>query len=350
MLHSYVRTTLIVLACFVCLAQISLGQDESEAPAPSNPTTDVVTFKPTYAPPSEILDFLGVTGTGAWNIVEWQEADGWHSVEVRVNAPANLLVVSGHGDDIDHVMELIKQADTPPRQIEIEVKIVEIFKSKAQDLGLDWETLLDRTLVDVHYTHNYRTEGTNTDVRAYGSVSNLVKILDESGAGTIRTAPRVLTLNNKPASILDGERVTYITQYSSYTNLFETDSMDAGLVLTVTPSLGESGYITMDIVAELTTLRSIMGYGATTPSKQGQMIENTVVVKDGESVLLGGRTRVLEEKRKKRFPLLGHVLPFLFSREITIYDEVESFVVITPRVVDFDSAINMETRAIIEGQ
>lgn len=349
MLKTNIRVALIILGSLVCLTQLVVAEDQPEAAAVSNPATEIATFKPTYAPPAEILGFLGVTGTGSWNIVEWQEDDGWHSVEVRVNAPANLLVVSGHGNDIEHVLKLIKQADTPPRQIEIEVKIVELFKSKAQDIGLEWEQLLRRTRVSASYTKDERGEGSTFRTVADGSVSELVKILDETGAGTIRTAPRVLTLNNKPASILDGERVTYITKYSSYTNLFETDSMDAGLSLTVTPSLGESGYITMNITAELTSLmppRDASG----SPIKQGQMIENTVVVKDRESVLLGGRTRMIEEKRKRRVPILGHILPFLFSREITNYDEAESFVVITPRVVDFDASINMETRGIIEGQ
>lgn len=349
MLRTNIRVALIILGCLVCLTQLVVAEDQPEVAAVSKPATEIVTYKPTYAPPAEILGFLGVTGTGSWNIVEWQEDDGWHSVEVRVNAPANLLVVSGHGDDIEHVLKLIKQADTPPRQIEIEVKIVELFKSKAQDIGLEWEYLLERTRAQATYYHTSR-EAYSVNVNADGRVSDLLKILDETGAGTIRTAPRVLTLNNKPASILDGERVTYITKYSSYTNLFETDSMDAGLSLTVTPSLGESGYITMDIVAELTSLEPPRGYSGDSPTKQGQMIKNTVVVKDRESVLLGGRTRMIEEKRKRRVPILGHILPFLFSREITNYDEAESFVVITPRVVDFDASINMETRGIIEGQ
>ena len=147
---------------------------------------------------------------------------------------------------------------------------------------------------------------------------------------------------------MDGQRVTYVAEYSSYTNLYETDSMDAGLTLSVLPSLGESGYITLQINAELTTLNDPLdNHGS--PVKDGQMIDNTVVVKDGQSVLLGGLTRTVERKSTKRFPVLGHVLPFLFSREVSTNHEVQSFVVLTPRVVDFGGNLDEETRRVVEG-
>jgi type II secretory pathway component GspD/PulD (secretin) len=156
-----------------------------------------------------------------------------------------------------------------------------------------------------------------------------------------------LTLNNRRATILDGQRVTYITRYSSYTNLYETDSMDAGLTLSVLPSLGESGYITLKINAEMTTLE---GKIAGSPIKTGQLIENTIVVKDGESVLLGGLTRSSEARTRKRFPILGYVLPFIFSREVTNRDEIESYMILTPKVVDFATTLDEETKAKLEGK
>lgn len=169
--------------------------------------------------------------------------------------------------------------------------------------------------------------------------------MDESGAGTIRNAPRILTLNNKRATILDGKRVTYVTRYSSHTNLFETDSMDTGLKLSVLPSLGESGFITLQVIAELT---SLSGEVSGSPVKDGQIIENTVIVKDGESVILGGLTRNSEIMSKRRVPILGYLLPFLFSRSISSEITLESYVLLTPEVVDFNVAVDNEGEDILE--
>lgn len=168
----------------------------------------------------------------------------------------------------------------------------------------------------------------------------------EKGAATYRDAPRILTLNNHEATILDGQRVTYVTRYSSYANMFATDSMDAGLRLNVLPSLGESGYLTLAIRAELTSMSgSISG----SPVKDGQIVENTIVVKDGETVLLGGFTRTVDHATRRDFPGLGRVLPFLFSRQTTTQSRRQSFIVITPHVVDLTGGLDTQTRGAVEG-
>ena len=152
---------------------------------------------------------------------------------------------------------------------------------------------------------------------------------------------------NRRATILDGQRVTYITRYSSFTNLFATDSMDAGLRLSVLPSLGESGYLTLDLRAELTSLgASLSG----SPTKDGQIVENTVVVKDGDTVLLGGFTRTNEQHSTRRFPLLGRVLPFLFSRDMVTRTTRQNFILITPHVVDLTGGVDPRIKDVIEHQ
>ena len=71
--------------------------------------------------------------------------------------------------------------------------------------------------------------------------------------------------------------------------------MEAGLRLSVLPSLGENGYMTLDLRAELTSLtRTSPG----SPVKDGQVVENTVMVKDGDSVLLGGFTRTVQRDQR----------------------------------------------------
>jgi type II secretory pathway component GspD/PulD (secretin) len=283
-----------------------------------------------------------------------------HTVEIRHNDAANIITVSGNADDVDHVMALIREADVAPRQIEIEVKIVEVNTAKAQDIGLDWDYLVKesspRVILrygednydyrrqtihdDVQYDKTENKElriARDYDIQASIDMAEVLHLLDQSGAGTVRTAPRIVTLNNRRATILDGQRVTYVTRYASYTNLFETDSMDAGLTVSVLPSIGESGYITLDINAELTSLG---GEISGSPIKDGQLIENTVIVKDGESVLLGGLTRTAEFTEKKRFPILGYILPFIFSRESKSYQEIESYMVLTPRIIDLDTSLD----------
>jgi type II secretory pathway component GspD/PulD (secretin) len=337
-------------------------------------THRILTYKPAFLPPDEILAFLGVDPMGGRGVLDWQDAGDRHSVDLRANSAANLLVLAGAPADVALVETMIRAADVAPRQIDIEVKILEISSTRARDAGIDWQNLIEGSDLGAQWALNDRhdettqnsterindnpsstrrlhnetqTDGQTAGLSARAEFSRVLHLLDSKGALTTRQVPRILTLNNRRGTILDGSRVTYVTRYSSYTNLFATDSLDAGLTLSVLPSLGESGYITLHISAEVTALvDQISG----SPVKTGQMLENTVVVKNGESVVLGGLTGFREHKLQRRFPVLGHVLPFLFSREVSEREEIRSFMVLTPKVVDFTSNVDPDMKEAIEGE
>jgi type II secretory pathway component GspD/PulD (secretin) len=333
------------------------------APATADVAPALASVKPQYLPPAELARILNVHTSGSREVVEWRGPDALHTVEVRRSDAANQVILAGTPEDIAVVEALIKAADLPPRQVAIEARIVEVDESRARDLGIDWSRLNSTALVQQRASWNSQVQKTVTDFgtseprtrqrlgqveqNSQLSLANALQLLDENGAATYRDAPRILTLNNHRATILDGQHVTYVTRYSSATNLFATDSMEAGLRLSVLPSLGESGYLTLDLRAELT---SMTGNISGSPVKDGQVVENTVMVKDGDSVLLGGFTRTVSEVTHRRFPLLGHVLPFVFSRDIVKHSQRQSFFIITPHVVDLAGGLDAGTKGAVEGR
>lgn len=343
--------SVIALICMLSVAGFAAAQSAGNA-----------VLKPQFLPPADLERMLGAREVGGRSVIEWSSGGASHAVDVRRNDASNMLLLQGSPEDIAAILSQAQTFDVAPRQIAIEAKIVEVDQNKARDLGIDWSLLQSSANGQISSsgrTDRQRLEGpgfkeertntttsTATDLRGFAQLNKVLQLLDENGAATVRDAPRILTLNNRSATILDGQRVTYVTRYSSYSNLFATDSMDAGLRLQVLPSVGESGYLRLELRAELTSLSSnISG----SPVKDGQIVENTVVVKDGESVLLGGFTRTLDRTVHRRFPVLGYVLPFLFSRDIHETSSRESFVVITPHVVDLNTALDEATRKAVEG-
>ncbi len=321
----------------------------------------VSTIKPQYLPPAELARILGVRARDGREVLEWRAGNDIRSVEIRRNDAANLVMIIGESGDVAAAEAMVKATDVAPRQIMIEAKIVEVNRTRLSDLGFDWSDIsarfggrfdhrqLYRKSTNDYGTGSYESRSKGTDrsslFDASASVFTNLRILEQAGAATLRDAPRILTLNNRRATILDGKRVTYITRYSSYTNLFETDTLDAGLTLSVVPSLGESGYLTLDVRAELTSLSdNISG----SPVKDGQIVENTVLVKDGETVLLGGFQRTIEKRTQRRFPVLGRFIPFLFSREIVTTSTLENFVAITAHAVDLAAGVDERTRGVLE--
>lgn len=323
--------------------------------------TQVATYKPQHLPPAELARVLGLREQQGREVMEWRAGESMRSVEIRRNDAANLIMLTGEASDVAMAELLVKAADVAPRQVMIEATIVELDRDRATEMGFDWSRIMARLGGRFDYSSRYQKSSVSYDAFGYEQrvkrterSSSLdagaeafgdLRLLERAGVATIRDAPRILTLNNRRATILDGERVTYITRYSSYTNLFETDTLDAGLTLSVVPSLGESGNLLLDVRAELT---SLSGNISGSPVKDGQIIENTVVVKDGETVLLGGFQRTVERRTQRRFPLLGRVIPFLFSREIVTKTRRENFVAITPRVVDLAAGVDDATRGILK--
>ncbi len=360
---------LCLFTLLVCLCGTAFGQDQS----PSD--YQVESVSPTYLPPYDILSIIGAEADGNQSVLRWRADDRSHRVDIKVNDASNVIILCGEQSDIDFVKALIQEADVSPHQIEIEVKMVEIYTDQAKDIGLDWESLIQSGAPSIAYDYNdnkysidyldqrqssssgysfYHDSDErmriNRDYRIRGQVEigRSLSLLQESGAGRIFNAPKIITINNHRATILDGSRTTYVAQMSSYSNIYEIDSMDAGITLSVLPSIGKSGFMTLDITAEVTTM-SLRAEGGS-PTKNGQIIENKIIINDGQSVILGGMTRTIQHKSRKRFPILGHILPFLFSRETSRNEEVQTIMVLTPRIINLETNMDESSQKLLEGE
>lgn len=324
-------------------------------------------FSPSYLPPADLLSVMGAHESGSTGVLEWTAAGTTHRVEIRRNDSANLVVFSGTADDVAAATALAKEFDIAPRQIELEARVVEVDTDRAQRLGIDWNRLNVGGFATWNADYQNQTQKVSNEsggfssggkahmvnratrglANAQASLSTTFELLESEGAATSRDAPRVVTLNNREATILDGSRVTYVTRYSAYSNLYETQSMDAGLRLRVTPSLLESGLMRLDLEAELTSLgMDVSG----SPTKRGQIVRNTIMARDGQTVLLGGFSRASDSKDSRRFPFLGRVLPFLFSREGESHERHETFLVLTAHTLDPSAGLDEATKKAVEGR
>lgn len=294
-----------------------------------------------YISPSELIEALAITRgeTGCYQVF----SDSG-SVQLYLNQATNQILLSGDKNHIEKLIEFIKIFDVPPRQIVIEARIVEIDNQKSREIGLDWQTLLDQYTfprIDVNWDlnkekrNNDRYSTDRKSIRTSSSsnlrIGDFLKLVQESGAGKILNVPHIVTTNNKTGTIFDGQKIKYVAQLSSYGNIYETQELSAGLMLSVTPSLGQSGILKLDVNAKLTTL-----IDPRIPTESGQILENTVIVKDGESIVLGGFKRTEKFKVKRRTPIIGYILPFLFSRDIYVESTRDVLIILSPKIIDLN--------------
>lgn len=357
-----VRST-IVLGALLALVLASATIAAADAPR-----TD--TYAPSFIPPAELVEMLGAHEAGGRTMLVWTAGGAEHAVEARCNPGANLLFLTGDPDDLAEVAALIRSFDVAPSQISIEARVVEIDTDRASDLGIDWSQISLRAGLDQSVQRrattsfrsivgtgnairqNDRTTSDNRTESASLTLNNALHLLQENGAATYRDAPHVLTLNNQAASVFDGTRVTYVNRAASYANIYQTEVMDAGLKLDVTPSLLQSGHLRLRLHTELTTLlnpTAVLSAGVVgSPVKEGQQVDDVIMARDGETVLLGGFTRTVRRVVHQRFPGLGNVLPFLFSRDIEEERHHVILIAITPRVVALGTGVDERTRRMLE--
>lgn len=319
----------------------------------------VATLDLSYLSPDEARATLGLADEHGVAVLDLPEG----RLQARFNPATNQLLLAGEAVAIAAARELVAALDVPPRQIVIEARIIDINLGTARELGFDWQSLLDNVGLDSDWSFGSTSQvqdqegggasrnadeagswqhrlGVATDSRTL-SLGEFLRVVEESGAGKVKHMPQILTVNNRLGEILDGSHVVYAARYASHSELFETEELNAGLYLGVRPTLGAAGLLTLDVTAKLTDLLS----SASGPvGEQGQIVKNRVLTRDGQTVLLGGLRRTELRQEKRRVPVLGWLLPFLFSRQVDVDQTRDVLVLLTPRVVDLaaPAALNIK--------
>ena len=158
--------------------------------------------------------------------------------------------------------------------------------------------------------------------------SAVLKLLDQEGAMNVLSSPNILTSDNKEAEIFVGENVPFI----SSTNLSSTglsqqsvERKDTGITLRITPQITEGEYIKLDIYQEISAVKQNKGQ-ATDLVTTKRSAKTSVVVKDTDSVVIGGLIQNRDEDSVNKIPILGDIplLGYLFKTKSTTPYENQS--------------------------
>jgi len=191
----------------------------------------------------------------------------------------------------------------------------------------------------------------------------LARMLQSNGDGNILSTPNLLTLDNEEAKIVIGENVPFITgQFTqsggTTTNPFQTiERKDVGITLRIRPQIGEGGAIRMTLFQEQSSVKTDTAAGTTNagPSTTKRSIEGTVVVDDGQILVLGGLIEDRYVTSRSKVPLLGDIplLGALFRTESRERKRTNLMVFLRPIVMrDADAAnrLSLDRYEQIRGQ
>ncbi len=317
------------------------------------------------------LNYIGTTlskekGEETTDLQEAMEKLLSHNKEKGVDRGANVsiikktntLVITDVEENVREIAEMAKKLDLPTGQVRIDARIVETNRDFSQELGIKWGGQAVK-----RPGRRERPKGTLTlEGSAAGDVVNLPVIgpagtfslgwlstaaglqrldielsaLEETGDVKIVSKPSVLVVQNQGAEIFVGEKVPVAEGYDAETAQVSIRLEDVGTKLRITPQITRDGSIFMLVDVEKSEISGeTIIQGQPFDTLGTKRASTQVLVRDEETVVIGGLLSTRKEANRDRVPFLSRVpiVGLLFKSKEDISEYRELIIFITPRIV-----------------
>jgi general secretion pathway protein D len=292
-------------------------------------------------------------------------------VTILADASSNSLVINAPDHLYNSLRAVIDKLDAQRAQIFIEALIVEVTSDKAADLGVQWMAPIAEgggTALVAGSVFNDATAAAGKNLLSLNSravlpspgltvgmlqritvggqtitgMTALARALQSDSDANVLSTPNLLTLDNEEAKIVIGQNVPFLTGSYAQTggtttatvNPFQTiERKDVGLTLKVKPQVSEGGTIKLQILQEVSSVRDASNSAGIITNKRS--IETTVLVGDGEAIVLGGLIQDDVQNGVDKVPGLGDIplLGSLFRSETRKRTKTNLMVFLRPVVV-----------------
>ena len=295
-------------------------------------------------------------------------------VRITADKATNSLIVIASPNDYQTLVEVIKKLDIRRRQVYVEALVMEINLDKGRDLGVEFRGAVETG------TNGAVLGGTNFDFQ--GNLNALLASLATgnpllfSGTGLIAagiagnvvlpdgteipaitavlraaqsrdnvnvlSSPHLLTLDNKEAEIIIAENIPFITSQSrdstNLANVINTvERKDVGIILRITPHIHESEFVNLEIYQESSAVKgdTLLALSTVGPTTTKRSAKTSVLVKNGDTVVIGGMMQETFNRLERKIPLLGDIplLGNLFKFQSVSRKKTNMLIFLTPHVI-----------------
>ncbi len=257
---------------------------------------------------------------------------------LETDTRTNSLVVSDIASSQRSIERLISILDSPTPQVEIAVKVVDMSYSLKKELGIEWSVIgvQSRTFNvsgEVHIGDTITSPEVHVaTLRDFAQIDANLRLWESENKLKVVANPRVTAVNNREATILAGQKFT-ITALDQRGNPI-TQLYTVGTLLRTTPHINSLEEITMDIHAELSEVdqASVL---ARTPIITTSEADTRQLVKDGETLVLGGFIKDSEGNAETGVPVLRNIplIGRLFKSTAKTVERREVLFFITPNII-----------------
>ena len=290
-------------------------------------------------------------------------------VNIVADKATNSLIIRAKRHDYLVLEDIIKKLDIPRRMVYLEALIMEVNVDKEFRLGVEWRAVeetgshegrkivtfggsvprdsafptVDPTTGTVGFPTGLSLgilgEGITIGDVLFPSIGALLSAFKKDSDVHILSTPQILTTDNEEAEIKIAENVPYLTRQETTTEIggrefANYEYRDVGVTLKITPQINQERFVRLKIFQEVIYLKS--GTTEFTPTTLKRSTETTVIVKDKNTVVMGGIIGESTERGTYKVPCLGDIpgLGWLFKSISRTQNKSNLFVFLTPHIIE----------------
>ncbi|UUO08863.1 hypothetical protein M4951_11225 [Blastopirellula sp. J2-11] len=259
-------------------------------------------------------------------------------------AGTEAVIVRDYEHKLNEIDEAVRELDRRPLQVAIEATILSVKLDDSLDVGVNFETLLDKNKVRLvsgfplsALDQIKLTDGGLKFGFLDSSLGVFIDALESFGDTSVIASPQLLVLNKQRAEILIGEQKGYIsTTVTETASTQSVEFLEIGTQLRLRPFITDDGMVRLEVHPEISDGDVKVEGEFTLPNKIVTQVTTNVICPDGRTIIIGGLIKSDLRKKGSQIPYLGSIPilgpAFRQKQETTVRDEL--IVLLTPRIVD----------------
>ncbi len=290
------------------------------------------------------------------------------TVKITADKATNSLIIMAEKEDYPVLEEVIQKLDIPRSMVYIESLIMEVKVNAGLNIGTQWQvgegydqdsdgndqgayfggfggkdygnliTAATKGALPPGFSAGIVGKTITIGDVTFPSIGAVIQAYETDNDTHILSTPQILTTDNEEATITIGKNVPYQTRsaaesgtdtYSSY------EYKDVGITLKITPQISKDRLVRLNVFQEITSLDNANPTTNDRPTTLKRKIETTLIVEDGNTVVIGGLIDETLSNIEHKVPCLGDIpgLSYLFKSLSTGDDKTNLYVFLTPRVI-----------------
>lgn len=289
---------------------------------------------------------------------------------VTFEVTSNRLIIFEVASRIDALVEYVHSFDFRTPQVNIKAKFVSVNRTDTKRLGVSYDLGSNSAFFNTVAPRSGAATGQEFQVtlggdsfagvanasRSFkGAASSAINLIYNTTIGNfsltsfidaltmeqltdVQAEPSINTVDKRPATLFSGQHVAFLLTPPTAAGAIQSaapqiSSLDVGITLTVTPSIAANGMVRLTVLAEQSSDPVVTAAGPNYFKNQASV---EVMVRDGETAVIGGLTQTSVSKTRRGIPILGQlpVIGRLFSENENIERKADLLLLITPHILD----------------